>query len=292
MGKYIRFGVDLACVGLSPFLALFIRDNFSPSLEKLEGVAGYGLLCIIAGAVVLSMAQLHKRPWRDTSLVDVLHVIAAASAIIVIAISASFVLTRSEDIARSLPVIQWLLLIAAMVGTRIAVRLWEERRSRRPGQQKRPHRSVEHVLIVGTSNVAELYLRSIVEFAPADFSIVGILAQEQKLRGHLMRGHKVLGTPEQALQVISQLDIHGVSVERLIVTQPFEQFSTKAQEALMMVERSSAIKVEWLIDSLGLRKYDTSNASNSLEAMSEISGQALQLAAGAFRGLGRRPRRS
>jgi lipopolysaccharide/colanic/teichoic acid biosynthesis glycosyltransferase len=269
MRKYIRFAVDLTCVGLSPFLALFIRDNFDPSLEKLEGVASYGLLCVIFGALVISAAQLHKRMWRYTSLVEVLHLIAAASAIIVIAISVSFVLTRSEDIARSLPVIQWLLLIAAMLGTRTAVCLWEERRSGGPGRQKKPHSGVREVLIVGVNDVAELYLRSIVEFAPARFSIVGILAQEQKLYGRLMRFHKVLGTPEQALQIISQLEIHGVSVERLIVTQPFEEFSKKAQEALLMVEQLSAIKVEWLMESLGLREYGASNASNSLGAVSD-----------------------
>jgi lipopolysaccharide/colanic/teichoic acid biosynthesis glycosyltransferase len=266
MRKYIRLGVDFAWVGLSPFLAVFVRENFAPSVEKLQGVIGYALICVVAAAVVIAILQLHQRLWRYTSLVEVLNLMAAASAILVIAISASFVLTRLEGVPRSLPAIQWLLLVAAMVGSRIVVRLWAERRRRRRGRAKEPHRLAENVLIVGLNDLTELYLRSVAEFAPADFVIVGILARELKLRGRKIGFNKVLGTPEQASQIISQLDIHGVSVERLIVVQPFEQFSREAQGVLLMVERSSAIKVEWLVESLGLRRGEASNASDGLEA--------------------------
>ena len=68
-----------------------------------------------------------------------------------------------------------------------------------------------------------------------------------------MRQHKVLGAPEDLSQVLAELELHGVTVDRIVVMQPFEQLSKTAQEALLEVERISAIKVEWLLETLGWR---------------------------------------
>ena len=91
-----------------------------PSVARLEGAAFYALLCMIVGAIVITVARLHQTVWRYTDLNGGLRVIAAASVILVFAVSASFVFTRLEGIPRSVPAIQWFLLVAAMVGTRIA----------------------------------------------------------------------------------------------------------------------------------------------------------------------------
>src|SRR6185369_15182307 len=127
MRKHIRFAIDLILVGLSPFLALFIRDNFNFSVERQQEVISYALLCIIAAVILTLITRLHQRVWRYTSLIDALHLMALSSAVLIVAVSASFVLNRSEGVARSLPVIQWLLLVPAIMGSRIAVRLWAER---------------------------------------------------------------------------------------------------------------------------------------------------------------------
>ena len=77
----------------------------SPSVARLEGAIPYALLCMIVGAVVIATARLHQTVWRYTYLNDALRVIAAASVILVFAVSASFVFTRLEGIPRSLPAI-------------------------------------------------------------------------------------------------------------------------------------------------------------------------------------------
>lgn len=268
MRKHIRFGIDLTLVGLSPFLALFIRDNFASTVERLQGVIPYALLCIIAAAIVTMITRLHQRLWRYTSLTDALHLIAASSAVLLIALSASFVLNRSEGVARSLPAIQWLLLVPAIIGSRIAVRLWAEQTGRKRRRSNPSHGTAEHVLIVGVSDLTELYLRSVAEFAPAHFTIVGILSRTRELRGRSMRLYKILGTPDEALQIIAQLELHGVAVQRLIVMQSFEQLSRAAQRALLMVEQSSDIKVDWLVERLGLHGGEGSIPSNGMEVVS------------------------
>src|SRR5262249_12498168 len=99
----------------------------------------------------------------------------------------------------------------------------------------------------------------------------GILASEPKLQGRLMRMHEVLGAPDSIRGVLARLDIHGVTIDRIVVTQRFEQLTRRAREALRDVERSSAIKVDWLIENLGLRGESVPSPTEALEAVAEMN---------------------
>jgi lipopolysaccharide/colanic/teichoic acid biosynthesis glycosyltransferase len=264
--SYARFVIDLTCVALSPVIALLIRDNFDTSILRLRALAPYAVICILMAAVVFVIARLPRSLWRYTSLMDILHLIAVATVVLLVALTASFYLNRMQNIARSLPVIQWLLLVGSMAGVRIAVRLLGERVSRKRSRSEEPSTGPQHVLIVGVSDVTELYLRSLSEFAQGHVSVVGILSSGPKMHGRFVRMNKILGRPENVQKILAELDIHGVAVERIIVMQPFEWLSKDAREALLAVERSSTIEVDWLVESLGLRRGGASGMPGPLKA--------------------------
>ena len=83
---------------------------------------------------MLSLALLiggsHKALWQYTSLPDVLKIVALVTVALVLAVAVSFLESRLEGVARSVPVIQWFLLISVTVGTRMAFRVWHERARR------------------------------------------------------------------------------------------------------------------------------------------------------------------
>ena len=120
---HARLTIDLVWVALSAFLALFIRDNFVLSFPRAEAILPYVALCVVSAAIVFVAARLDRRLWRFVSLLDILHVMAVVTVALLLALLGGFVLNRLEGVARSLPVIQWLLLIGGMVGTRILARL-------------------------------------------------------------------------------------------------------------------------------------------------------------------------
>jgi lipopolysaccharide/colanic/teichoic acid biosynthesis glycosyltransferase len=62
-----------------------------------------------------------------------------------------------------------------------------------------------------------------------------------------------LGAPEDLSRVLVELELHGMTVDQIVIMQPFEQLSKTAQEALLDVERTTAIRVEWLLETLGWR---------------------------------------
>jgi lipopolysaccharide/colanic/teichoic acid biosynthesis glycosyltransferase len=285
--SYARFMIDLTCVALSPLVALLIRDNFDTSILRLQAVIPYTVICILVAAVVFAVARLPRSVWRYTSLIDILHLLAVATIVLLSALAASFYLNRMENIARSLPVIQWFLLISSMAGVRIAVRLLRERTVRQRAKLEEPSIGLEHVLIVGAGDLAELYLRSVSEFAQGRVSVVGILSSGPKMHGRLMRMHKVLGKPEHVQKILCELDLHGVQVERIIVMQPFERLSKDAGEALLAVERSSTIVVDWLVESLGLRRGGTrdrlkADPEKDESQLAPVSGNSVTLSHGRY----------
>jgi lipopolysaccharide/colanic/teichoic acid biosynthesis glycosyltransferase len=242
--------VDLGWVTLSPYVALLVRDNFVFYEPHWDAIRPYWGFTIAAGAAVFTALRPHKTLYRYTSLSDVLRIFGAVTLMIFLAVSLSFVSSRLEGVARSIPVIQWLILIGGLVWTRVFARIWYTFRNRPEAVQKQ--HAAEHVLIIGVSHLTELYLESLAEYAPKRLEVVGILAQQHLLYGRRLRDQMVLGTPENLSQVLEQLELHGIEVSRIAVTDPIQRLSPSARSAILALERNSDMKVDWLPERLGL----------------------------------------
>src|SRR4029077_7087026 len=112
---------------LTPFVALLIRDNFIFYAPHWQDITGYAAISFFVLSVALLIGGSHKVLWQYTSLPDVLKIIAIVTVALVLAVAVSFLESRLEGVARSVPVIQWFLLISVIVGTRMAFRVWRER---------------------------------------------------------------------------------------------------------------------------------------------------------------------
>ena len=78
---------------------------------------------------------------------------------------------------------------------------------------------------MGVNHLTELYLRTLAAYGSSTIEVVGLLSNRRELRGRMMWGQEILGTTEELPEVIAQLEVHGVTVERIAVMQPFEQLS-------------------------------------------------------------------
>jgi lipopolysaccharide/colanic/teichoic acid biosynthesis glycosyltransferase len=70
--------------------------------------------------------------------------------------------------------------------------------------------------------------------------------------GLSLLSHRVLGTPEQVAEVLRNLDVHGVFVDRIVIATRLEALSPKAQQALRAVAQTRTIPVDFLDETLGL----------------------------------------
>ena len=227
-----------------------MRDNFAPRDESLAAVVNYASFGLVAAAIILPLVGLNRGLWRYASLSDLLRVALAVTAVILLALFATFAFSRLQDVPRSLPAIQWLVLIACMIGSRLAIRLWQERRQTSAAREVSKAES-QNVLLVGVSPLAELYLRSLDEFAAHHLAVVGILTSGEELRGRQLRSYRVLGRPEELSEIARELEIHGAPLDRVVVAKSREGLSSEALDALLALARSSPVKVDWLHEVLG-----------------------------------------
>jgi lipopolysaccharide/colanic/teichoic acid biosynthesis glycosyltransferase len=208
-----------------------------------------------APVIVLSAFQTSRSVWRFTTMADYLRILAAMLATVVIAVALGFGFNRMDGIARALPVIQGLLALFALVGVRILARLWHFKRER-PIQLGSPKGMGGHdsVLVVGLGRLTDLYLRSIVEFGQDRVRVAGLLGYCDRHIGCSVQEHPILGTPERIADVLRVLEVHGVLVDRIVVATAFERLSLPAQDALLGLERVSNIRLEFLIEQMGLQR--------------------------------------
>jgi lipopolysaccharide/colanic/teichoic acid biosynthesis glycosyltransferase len=245
--------IDLLLTAIATVVALALRDNFEMSRERLGEFLPYLLCTLAAATVMLSAFRTNRSVWQFTSMSDYLRILAATAAVVISAVALGFSLNRMDGIARALPALQGLLILFGLVGARVLMRLWRSvlERPRRAEAAERAY-CCKTVLVVGLGELASLYCRSIVRCAPDRVRIAGLLGHDDRHVGRSVQGHPILGTPEQVVDALRTLEIHGVFVDSIVVTAPFEKLSPPAQRALLDIETVSNIEIEFLIDQMGL----------------------------------------
>ena len=142
-------------------------------------------------------------------------------------------------------------MISILIFARAIARFWFATRVYKNGSGHLNTSAGETVLVVGVNTVAELYLLSLQEFASHRIQVAGILAEDPTMRGRLIRQNAVLGTVDELPNVLQSLEIHGVTVDRIVVATAVDRLLPRALEALLEIEKSSNIVVHFLSDRLG-----------------------------------------
>ncbi len=280
-------------MAVSTVLALLLRDNLVFSPEKFRDLLPYLGISVLAAAAVLPSVGATRTVWRWSSGPDYYAIAASAPLIVLSAIAVGFWFNRLDGVARSLPVIQALLIVFLMSGVRLVQTLRHSaRHDVRTARANMITASapIDHpdtVLIVGLNRIAELYLRSVDEFGRGRVRIAGLLGQKPQQTGRIVRRRAVLGTAEQISLVLRQLEVHGVYVDKVVVALPPEGLTADVREALFAVETSTSITLEFLIESLGLER--SAAGETALPIQSAAASPVFQLDAQRIEAISQRP---
>jgi lipopolysaccharide/colanic/teichoic acid biosynthesis glycosyltransferase len=252
--------IDLLLVAIATVLALFLRANFEVSETELTALTPYGCLTLVVAVAVLPMFGTSRSVWQFTAMTDYLRILIATIVTVIGAVALGFVVNRLDGIARALPILQGLIAVFFLVGMRILMRVRHAARVR-PARSSAPIPigGGETVLVIGLSKLTELYLHCVAEFRPDRVKIAGVLDQSDRV-GFSLHSHPVLGTPEQIADTIRNLEVHGVFVNRIIVTMPFKALSPQAQEVLLGIEKATTTSLDFLAERMGLDVSDESAA--------------------------------
>ena len=212
----IAYAHDIIMAAISLPLSLWLR--MGPSIESVPTefiVQSTALFAIIAAGIFLPMG-LYKGIWRYASMNDLIQITKAVSLAVLIFALILFLVSRAEFLPRSLPVINWFVLMALLGGPRFVYRLVKDRHfelaadtSGKPGIP---------VLLMGAGDEAETFIRAIRRLPGAAYRIVGVLDEKGRRVGRQIRDVPVLGTPENLETIMRRLALRGERPQRLIVT--------------------------------------------------------------------------
>ena len=243
--------IDLCIVGGASISALVLRENFSIDAVEWEAFSPYLAITLIVAGPILVLFQLNQSVWRFSGLADYGRAVGATASIVTAAMAAGFVVNRLDGVARSLPILQGMAMVAGLVGARVLLRVVHDRRRRaiRTDAVALPS-AHDTVLLLGWGSVIELFIRSAGELGNASVQIAGILSPNPRHVGRLVQSTRVLGTPENLAEVIAELDVHGIHVGRVVIATPFDRLSEVAQRTLLEFEQTAGVRLDFFVERL------------------------------------------
>ena len=211
----IAFVHDVTMAAISFVLSLFLRlgeDIYFYPREQL--LLALGLFIVVAAVVFRSM-KMYRGVWRYASLNDLLTITKAASLVILIFLVLLFAVTRLEDLPRSLPLINWFVLMALLGGPRFIYRVFKDRRL--DFKLEKDNHLLVPVLLVGAGDSSELFIRDAAR-GESSYRAVGIVSETSSRVGRDIHGVPILGTFDDIPEVIEVLTRRGIRPQRLVVS--------------------------------------------------------------------------
>jgi FlaA1/EpsC-like NDP-sugar epimerase len=211
----IAYSHDILMAGLSYVLAMYLRlgtTNYSLNSELLvEGA----IAMTVIGAVVFWFSGLYRGVWRYASIDDLMAITRAATFTMLVFLVVMFTWSRMGAVPRSVPFINWLVLMAMLGGPRFIYRFWKDRRI---DLTMLGNASRIPVLLIGASDGADQFLRGLRQSADNPYSVVGILSEHKERVGRTIRGVDVIGTVSDLETAFATLKARGLSPQRLVLT--------------------------------------------------------------------------
>lgn len=159
-------------------------------------------------ALVFLFAGLYRGVWRFASLPDLQRLIRAIAISSALVVAILFMFKPHGVVPRSVLIMDPMLLLLLMGGSRFAYRAWKEHRLYGSAQF-----SGKPVLVLGAGEAAVALLKDLSK--SREWNVVGLLDDKKAMRGRELLGINVLGSIEQLPKLA-----YALSVEHVIVAMP------------------------------------------------------------------------
>jgi FlaA1/EpsC-like NDP-sugar epimerase len=224
----------VACITVS--LALYLRLGDDAFALPPADVALMTASFLAISATAFTFFGVYRGVWRYASLGDLIIIVKATTVAVLLFIACMYLFQQLDSIPRSVPVIQWFLLVVVLGGSRFAYRLFRhQHRALTPRVQ--PAAPIP-VLLVGACEGAEQFIRATKADANAPYKVVGVVDDHAEFQGRFIHGVRVLGMCDELTAVLARLASRGVRPQRLIMTDATGKRNDAAtQEMLRTAER-------------------------------------------------------
>jgi FlaA1/EpsC-like NDP-sugar epimerase len=191
---------DAGVAVLAWFGAFWLRFNLSVPDDVFPHMLSIGVWIVAIQTAIFWSFGLYRGIWRYASLHDLKRIIGAV-AVAGLSLSLIILLFRAhQQIPRSVLIIDPILLLLAMCGSRLAYRTWREYR-----QFGVMHKQGEPVLVLGAGDAAITLAKELAR--SESWRVVGFLDDSSEKVGRLVHGIKVVGRIEDASAWAKKLEV-------------------------------------------------------------------------------------
>jgi FlaA1/EpsC-like NDP-sugar epimerase len=221
---------DVTAAVLSWMFAYSLRFNFDLPIHFASEMQQTLLWVVPLQVAIFWNFGLYRGIWRYASLNDLRRIVLAVLLAAVVIPFVLWMLRSNLVVPRSVLVLNPLLLILFMGGSRILYRMWKETRF-----QGRMKLSSEPVLILGAGEAAVMLSKDLAK--NSSWQLVGYLDDDLNKQGCILNGVKVLGC-------LDELDhwVDRFAIERVIIAMP----SSLHQKRQRAIKLCNAAKVQVL----------------------------------------------
>lgn len=235
---------DVVMAGLSIVAAFYLRLGFEGLVAHQKMLLLSALVYTAVAAVAFKLSGLNRGLWRYASVADLVAILKAATLALAFFVPVMFYLTRLDDFPRSVLAIQWCLLVMLLGGPRL---IYRALRDRRVLQSRGYNENELHipVLLVGTGDAAELFIRTAQKDPTRRYKVVGLIDDKKRRIGASIHDIPVLGGPEDIEKIVSGLHKKNTAPQRLIFT---DESAIQAQKNLADTAEKLGLKLSRLPD--------------------------------------------
>lgn len=221
---------DVVVASLAWVAAYLLRFNFAIPAEHLQYMLQSIVWVVPLQAIVFVMFSLYRGMWRFASVPDLKRILFAIGSAAILVAALLFMFRTSIVIPRSVLILDPLLLMLMMGGSRFVYRAWKEHSLYGLTQSLG-----KPTLILGAGEAAIALVKDLAR--STQWRVVGLLDDDKNMLGREVFGVKVLGSIAQLAQVQQRL-----AIEHVIVAMP----SAHHQKRREAIELANGLNLEVL----------------------------------------------
>jgi FlaA1/EpsC-like NDP-sugar epimerase len=194
---------DFSAAVLAWIGAYWLRFNLSFPPEYLPAMLHTLIWVIPLQTICFWYFGLYRGIWRFASLPDLKRILRAVGAA-ALAVVVALILFRVQSVVpRSVLILDPILLVLIMGGSRFAYRAWKDLRFAGLLRETKP------VLIIGAGSAADFLLREL-NRTPSGYQAVGLLDDSTEKQGRLIQGIPVLGSTRDVKLWTEKMAVHDI----------------------------------------------------------------------------------
>ena len=199
---------DIAVAVFAWIIAYLLRFNFTIPAEQVSSLWLVLIFLTPIQALFFIRLGLYRGVWRFASIPDLKRILMAISMAAITAVALLFMFKpMGLTVPRSVLILDPILLLLMMGGSRFVYRSWKEHQLYGVNQMRG-----EPVLVLGASEAAIALLKDLER--SQEWRVIGLLDDNGEINGRELMGIKVLGSIAQLPEIAKALDIHNVIVAK------------------------------------------------------------------------------